>query len=54
MKILIPLIICLIIASMSLFYPAVEAAQATTIYQVMGPSGVVAGSENPLPVAVTV
>ena len=54
MKILIPLIACLLIISMSSFYPTVAAARTTTIYQVLGPSGVAAGSENPMPLAVTV
>ncbi|HXZ90606.1 MAG TPA: hypothetical protein VEG61_06050 [Candidatus Dormibacteraeota bacterium] len=54
MKNLVPLTFCLFIASMSMFYPAVPAAQTTTIYQVMAPSSAVAGSENPLPVVVTV
>jgi len=54
MKALTPLIICLIIMSMSAFYPAVEAAQTTAIYQITAPSAVVAGSQNPLPVTVTV
>jgi hypothetical protein len=35
-------------------YPAVEAAQTTQVYQVINPSNVVAGSENPIPVSVTV
>jgi hypothetical protein len=35
-------------------YPAVEAAQTTSIYQVNTPSSVVAGSENPIPVVATV
>jgi hypothetical protein len=34
--------------------PTVEAAQTTSIYQVNSPSSVVAGSENPIPVTVTV
>jgi hypothetical protein len=54
MKILIPLIACLLIISMSSFYPTVAAARTTTIYLVLGPSGVAAGSENPMPLAVTV
>ena len=54
MKILLPLIICLLVASMNSIYPAARAAQTTTIYQVTAPSGVIAGGENPLPVAVIV
>jgi len=46
-------IICLL-ASMSLFYPAVEAAQTRIIYQVNTPSSVLAGTETPLPISVTV
>jgi hypothetical protein len=42
----------MLIASMGPSHPA-KAAE-TTIYQVIAPSGVVAGSENPLPIAVTV
>lgn len=56
MKILIPLLICLIVASafVSLFYLAVQTSPTTTIYHVTAPGGVVAGSEKPLPVIVTV
>lgn len=40
-------------ASVGLIFPAAHAAQTTTIYQVIAPSEVARGNENPLPVAVT-
>jgi Kef-type K+ transport system membrane component KefB len=49
-----PVLICLLVASMTLFYSAVQAAQTTSIYNINGPSRVVAGSETPLPVSVSV
>ncbi len=47
-------LICLFLASMTLFYSAVQAAQTTSIYNINGPSRAVAGSETPLPVSVSV
>lgn len=48
------LVVCLLaVCSISLF-PSVEAAQTTTIYQISSPTSTIAGSENPLPVVVTV
>lgn len=54
MKFSAAVIACLLIVFMVWMYPAVEAAQTTRVYQVTGPSSVVAGSENPIPVATTV
>jgi hypothetical protein len=44
----------LLIVFMVWMYPAVEAAQTTSIYQVNSPSSVVAGRESPIPVVATV
>jgi len=48
------LVVCLFAVCLASVFPAVYAAQTTTIYQVSSPSSGVAGSDNPLPVAVTV
>jgi len=47
-------LIILLIVSTSTFYPTVAAAQTTTIYQVNGPSSMVAGSQAPISVSVTI
>jgi len=47
-------LIILLIVSTSSFYPTVAAAQTTTIYQVNGPSNMVAGSQTPISVSVTI
>ena len=54
LRTMIPLIICLFVICTGLFYPTAHAAEMTIIYRVNGPSRVVAGSEAPLAVSVTV
>jgi hypothetical protein len=54
MKILIPLIICALVLSMSSFSYAVAGAPTTTVYHVTSPSHAIAGSEAPLAVSATV
>jgi hypothetical protein len=53
MKSLTALIILLMVSTSS-FYPTVAAAQTTTIYQVNAPNSVVAGSQAPITVSVTI
>lgn len=48
------LAVCLLAVGLPSIFPAVEAAQTTTIYQVDSPASAVAGSEYPLPVTVVV
>ena len=48
------LVTCLLAVCAASVLPAAAAVQTTTIYQINSPSSAVAGSENPLPVAVTV
>ena len=48
------LVVFLFAVCLASVFPAAEAAQTTTIYQINSPGSAVAGSENPLPVAVTV
>jgi hypothetical protein len=48
------LVVFLFTVCLASVFPAAEAAQTTTIYQISSPGSAVAGSENPLPVAVTV
>jgi hypothetical protein len=48
------LAVCLVALCSASVFPGVQAAETTTVYQINGPSSAVAGSENPLLVAVTV
>ncbi|HXZ90751.1 MAG TPA: hypothetical protein VEG61_06795 [Candidatus Dormibacteraeota bacterium] len=54
MKPSILVVACFLIVCFVSVFPAVEAAPTTTIYQINSPGSEIAGSENPLPVAVTV
>jgi len=51
MKILIPLIICALVLSMSSLSYAAAGAPTTTIYQITSPSRAIAGSETPLAIS---